>query len=238
MLSAAKLVAAALLVLGIYFFIKQHPWQSHGWRGIGWSYLYFVCFVLLGIALLKWIQPVNVPSTRYGRMAFGFLAAGMVFLFVFKYLQNIDCFPVVLCSEADNASVSSVKIWNRLSGGSLVPPKGYNLGMGYLYLPLYAIWGKSIWATKILYVVCWTLSMLAIAAVWWCEYRHEGLLSILLVISTLSYGLAIERRYKWHIVSVLLVASVFWVISRVEHRKRWYHYPLLGIVLTAGIASG
>jgi hypothetical protein len=110
----------------------------------------------------------------------------------------------------------------------------YNIGMVYFYLPIYAFIGESICAAKVLYLVFWTLAIGMMTVVWWRWYRYEGMLSFLVIVSTLAYGLAAERRYKWHTVAALLVAVLFWLASKLERRRGIMVYFLLAGALAAG----
>ena len=229
-----RFALAALLVLGV-FLLRRYTVEALEWYGVGRGYATFLGLVAIATLLFRFSPPGTKVSETEGRVVWGILAGACGLLFTLFYLHDIVYNPLVLFGEWRSSSATSVRIWEKLSSGSLLPPPGYNLGMGYLYLPLYALVGESVCAVKGLYLACWTLAVGTLTAVWWRQYRYEGALSILLVVSTLAYGLAALRDYKWHAVAALLTATLFWVMSRIERKKGIGGYLLLACMLAAGI---
>lgn len=232
---AAWFLMIALLFLGLLLFRKYMPWFNAGWGGVKKGGAIFLGLVALAGILFRFSPSKAEAPAGEGRVVWAILAGSFGLLFAYFYLHDFVYNPPVLCSEWRSALVSSYRIWQKLSAGSLLPPPIYNIGMGYFYLPIYALIGESIWAAKVLYLVFWTLAIGMMTIVWWRWYRYEGALSFLVIVSTLAYGLAVERRYKWHAIAALLVAVLFWLASKLERRRRFRVYLLFAGALGAGI---
>lgn len=232
---AAWFLLIALLFLGLLSFRERMPWYNGGWTGVGKGAAVFFGLVALAGMLFRFSPSEARVLDGEGRVVWGLLAGACGLLFASFYLHDFVYNSPVLWGEWRSALVSSQRIWDTLSAGSLMPPPMYNIGMGYFYLPIYALIGESILATKVLYLVFWTLALGMTAVVWRRWHGCEGALSFLVVVSTLAYGLAAERRYKWHAVAALLVAALFWLASRLERRRGITTHFLFACALAAGI---
>ncbi|MCX6354743.1 MAG: hypothetical protein NTZ78_07565 [Candidatus Aureabacteria bacterium] len=230
-----RFALAALLVWGVFLFRSYMLTMPCEWHTVARAYAALLCFIAIATLFFRLSPPQTKALGTEGRVVWGVLAGACALLFALFYLHDIAYNPLVFFGEWRSSLTSTRIIWNKLSTGSLIPPSRYHLGMGYFYLPLYALLGESIWAVKLLYLACWTVAVGILTVIWWRRYGYEGALSILLVASTLAYGLAALRDYKWHIAAALLAAALFWVASRLERRRGPGGYLLLVGTLAAGI---
>lgn len=230
----AWFLLVALLFKGVLLFRIYALQIHHNWNETGKGYAIFLGLIASSAMLFRLFRPESkAPSTK-GQSTWCILALACGVLFMVFYLHDIVYNPLILCGEWAHSTWSAANIWERLSRGVFIPPPAYNIGIGYFYLPLYALVGHSIWAAKALYLVCWILSLCILTVVWKRWYGNEGMLSMLAVVSTLAYGLAVQRNYKWHVIAVLLVATLFWIVSRLERRPRFIEYLYLIGVLVVG----
>ena len=233
--TAAWFLLVALLFKSVLLFRKYAPWIHDHWNEVGKGFAIFLVLIALSAMLFWLFRPKTKVAETEGQAVWYILAVACGLLFAIFYLHDITYNPLVLWGEWRSSIGAAIRIWNNLSVGSFYPPSIYNIGMGYFYLPLYATFGESIWAAKIMYLVCWILALSALTVVWKRWYGNEGMLSVLVIVSTLAYGLAVQRNYKWHVISVLLVATMFWIISQIERHQRVIGYLFLLIALSFGI---
>lgn len=229
LVATAQALLLAACAWGLFLFRHHRPWMSGGWRGIAQAYASFFALIALGTVALRALPPSPRLLATMRRGVLYAAAAGLAALYALNYLSDLEYNPLVVWGEWAIAFKGAEELWERLGRGVYSPPSNYKIGVGYLYLPLYALFGPCIAALKALYLACWTWAVLALARVWKRERGWEGLFSILLVVSTLAYGRAIERTYKWHVMAAYLSAALFCAASSLDRRR-----AVAGFLLLAG----
>jgi len=202
------------------------------WSRIRGAYEYLLLLIAIGIPCLMLIPTINLSPNHVHKIIYKILIIGLISLYAWKYLHDLHCIPLSLAGENNLTSIFSAEIWGRLSHWNFRPPDRYDLGLAYMYIPVHLVIGSSVWGSKLVHFFCWTLSLAIVARVLWKEKGYEGLIALFLIVSTFSYGLAIERHCKWYAVLVMMFSAIFWLIYKIEHRGGIIYYILIPITIT------